>query len=271
MVGPMPAMLRGLIDDAALFPPGNAPLETAVPAHRGYRQSWYEALVGPLLVPQTRLGDLDRTFNPGRGELRVGVIVDGDPERIPEAVTALDPLITVTHYESRHGVERLAGLATAWGKPVFAEIPLDDALDDALDALRPTGFTPKFRTGGLAADLFPSPAALAAAMAACRRRGLAFKLTAGLHRAVRHRDPETGFTHHGFLNVLVAAVDTEQNAPVEDVTATLASTDETDLADRARRVLDQSRTLWTGFGSCSIDEPLDDLLKLQILSREDRA
>ncbi|WP_030157483.1 hypothetical protein [Glycomyces sp. NRRL B-16210] len=271
MVGPMPAMLRGLIDDAALFPPGNAPLETAVPAHRGYRQSWYEALVGPLLVPQTRLGDLDRAHDRGRGDLRVGVIVDGDLEGVPEAVTALDPRITVTHYESRQSVERLAALAPAWGKPVFAELPLDEALEDGLDALRPTGFTPKFRTGGLTAEHFPAPATLAAAMAACRRRGLAFKLTAGLHRAVRHRDPETGFTHHGFLNVLVAAADAEQNAPVEDLTATLASTDEADLADRARRVLHEPRTLWTGFGSCSIDEPLTDLLKLRLLSREDRA
>lgn len=269
MVGPMPAMLRGLIDDAALFPPGNAPLETAVPAHRGYRQSWYESMVGPLLVPQSRLADLDRVFPPGRGELRIGVIVDGDLDRLAADAAALDPRITVAHYESRHAVEALA--ARDWDRPVYAEIPLDQGLDEALDALRPTGFTPKFRTGGLDAALFPAPAALAAAMAGCRRRGLRFKLTAGLHRAVRHHDPAAGFTHHGFLNVLVAAADTERNASVEDLTATLASTDEADLAARARRVLHESRALWTGFGSCSINEPLDDLLKLQILSREDRA
>ncbi|THV28729.1 hypothetical protein [Glycomyces paridis] len=264
MVGPMPAMLRDLIDDAALFPPGNAPLETAVPAHRGYRQSWYADMVGPLLIPQSRLADLE----PGRAELRVGVIVDGDPDRVADAVAALDPQVTVTHYESRAALDHLAALAPAWGRPVFAEIPFGD---EALDAVRPTGLTPKFRTGGLAAEFFPEPATLAAAMAGCRRRGLKFKLTAGLHHAVRHTDPATGFHHHGFLNVLVAAADAEQNAPVEDLTAALASTDAADLAARARRALHRTRDLWTGFGSCSIDEPLHDLQTLDLLSRGDRA
>ncbi|SDD31591.1 hypothetical protein [Glycomyces harbinensis] len=264
MPAPVPAMLRGLIDDAALFPPGNAPFEEAVPAHRGYRQSWYEAMIGPLLIPQTRLGGLAPVQ--GRGELRIGVIVDGDLDRLPNDVAALGPDVHVTHYESRHALDRLTATAPAWGKPVYAEIPFGD---DALDAIRPTGFTPKFRTGGLAAELFPAPGTLAAAIAGCRRRGLQFKLTAGLHEAVRHRDPATGFDHHGFLNVLVAAADASEGADTGDLTATLASTDADDLAARAARVLDRPRALWTGFGSCSIDEPLGDLLTLGLLKRGD--
>ncbi|MCC3765535.1 hypothetical protein K3N28_20955 [Glycomyces sp. TRM65418] len=262
MAGPIPAMLRGLIDDAALFPPGSAPMEAAVPAHRGYRQSWFEALVGPLLVPQSRLGDLD----PGRRELRIGVIVDGDLERVAQDVTALPPQVLVVHYESRHPLERLAEFAPSWGRPVYAELPFGD---EALDAVRPTGFTPKFRTGGLSAEFFPAPETLAAAIAGCRRRGLQFKLTAGLHRAVRHRDPETGFDHHGFLNVLVAAADAEGGAGVDEIAATLASTDAEALAARARRLLARSRPLLTGFGSCSVHEPLDDLTTLGLLRRGD--
>jgi hypothetical protein len=260
MTGAIPAMLRGLIDDAALFPPGNAPLEAAVPAHRGYRQSWFAPLVGPLLVPQTRLGDLE----PGRGELRIGVIADGDLEALPEAVAALGPQVTVTHYESRQPLDDLAKHLS--GKPVFAEIPFGD---DALDALRPTGFTPKFRTGGLTADLFPAPAVLAAAIHGSRRRGMQFKLTAGLHHAVRHTDPATGFVHHGFLNVLVAADAAANNAAVDEIAEILASEDADALAARAKRFLGRPRALWTGFGSCSIDEPLQDLLDLGLLTRGD--
>ena len=33
------SLLTGLCDDAALFPPGNAPLEQALPAHAGHRVS----------------------------------------------------------------------------------------------------------------------------------------------------------------------------------------------------------------------------------------
>lgn len=257
-------MLRGLIDDAALFPPGSAPLAAAVPAHRGYRQSWFEAMIGPLLVPQSRLGELD----PGRGDLRIGVIVDGDLECVAGDVAALPPQVIVEHYESRHALEHLSKFAPSWGRPVYAELPFGD---EALDAVRSTGFIPKFRTGGLAAEFFPAPETLAAAIAGCRRRGLQFKLTAGLHQAVRHRDPVTGFDHHGFVNVLVAAADAAEGADVADIAATLASTDAADLAARARKRLDRSRPLWTGYGSCSVDEPLADLIDLDLLHRGDVA
>jgi hypothetical protein len=266
MSGPIPALLRDLIDDAALFPPGNAPFHTAVPAHRGYRQSWFEPMIGPLLIPQTRLGELAE--HQGRGELRIGVVVDGDLERVADDVAALGADVRVAHFESRHPLDRLAAAAPAWGKPVYAEIPFGD---EALDAIRPTGFTPKFRTGGLAAEFFPSPETLAAAMAGCCKRGLQFKLTAGLHEPVRHRDPATGFDHHGFLNVLVAAVDAADGATADDLAATLASTDADDLAARARRVLGRPRPLWTGFGSCSVDEPLAGLRRLGLLRRGDAA
>jgi hypothetical protein len=257
-------MLRGLIDDAALFPPGSAPMAAAVPAHRGYRQSWYEAMIGPLLVPQSRLADLE----PGRGELAIGVVVDGDLEQVDHDVAALPPQVTVVHYESRHALEHLAKTAPAWGKPVYAELPFGP---DALDAVRATGFTPKFRTGGIAAEFFPAPETLAAAIAGCRRRGLQFKLTAGLHHAIRHRDPVTGFDHHGFLNVLVAASEAAAGSAVDDLAETLASTDAEHLAGRARRVLRRPRALWTGFGSCSIAEPLDDLINLGLLHRGEAA
>ena len=79
----------------------------------------------------------------------------------------------------------------------------------------PTGvpIAAKFRTGGLAAELFPTPVELAAVICACRDRELPFKLTAGLHHAMRHTDPETGFTHHGFLNVLAATCAGRPTAP----------------------------------------------------------
>lgn len=51
-------LLRGLCDDAALFPPGNALLAEAIPAHAAYLQADYDALVGPFVFPAPRLSEL---------------------------------------------------------------------------------------------------------------------------------------------------------------------------------------------------------------------
>ena len=44
-------------DDAALFPPGDAPVAAAVPAHRELRGRLGD-LVGPFVVPAARLDEL---------------------------------------------------------------------------------------------------------------------------------------------------------------------------------------------------------------------
>jgi hypothetical protein len=125
---------------------------------------------------------------------------------------------------------------------------------------------PKFRTGGLAAELFPTPVELAAVICACRDRDLPFKLTAGLHHALRHTDPETGFLHHGFLNVLAGAILAADGAEAVDVAELLATTDAVPLVEAVRARLAFDRPLWIGYGTCSIAEPLEDLRRLGLLS-----
>jgi hypothetical protein len=45
-----------MLDDAAVFPPGDLPLGEAVTAHRGHRRSGYAGLVGSLVLPGASLG-----------------------------------------------------------------------------------------------------------------------------------------------------------------------------------------------------------------------
>ena len=106
---------------------------------------------------------------------------------------------------------------------------------DSVAAARADGadLWPKFRTGGLAAELFPTPAELAAVICACRDRNLRFKLTAGLHHAVRHTDPATGFVHHGFLNVLIASAVAADGGDTAAVAAVLSGTDPAPLVEHA--------------------------------------
>jgi hypothetical protein len=272
-VSNVPPLLSGLVDDAAVFPPGNAPLPEAVTAHRAYRAAWYAPLVGPLLLPAEDALNLRETE-----PLEVGLIA-GQPalERVTEELPAT---IIVRQWESpmaKRGEDPLPGLkafiALLEGRsfPGYAEIPLTWGLMSALDHLadaRAAGaaVAPKFRTGGLAAELFPTPMELAAVLCACRDRGLPFKLTAGLHQAVRHTDPDTALVHHGYLNVLVAALAAADGGEPVDLAEILGCTDVVPLVGAVVGRLDEQRPLWIGFGSCSIPEPLGDVMSLGLVT-----
>ncbi len=278
----IPVLFRRLLDDAAVFPPGSASVAEAVRDHRGHRDAWYASLVGPLLVPTSALPALALSREPGDG-WPVGVVADtglAGLRRVIERDGSRDAPAPVRQVElavAKRGedpmpgviglVDALRGRSEPFGD---AEVPLTWGLLGALDALaeaRAAGVpvAAKFRTGGLAAELFPTPIELAAVVCACRDRQLPFKLTAGLHHAMRHTDPETGFVHHGFLNVLVASLAALDGGEVADVGALLAGTDPVPLIEVARRELGRERRLWVGFGSCSVAGPLSDLTRLGLL------
>ncbi|MFJ1702916.1 hypothetical protein [Kitasatospora sp. NPDC088346] len=263
----VPALYRGLFDDAALFPPGELPLPEAVPAHEAHRAAWYAEAVGPFLCGAGRLADLRATATAplrvalvlpgGSGQLApaladaAGLTVVGvelaDPD-VPAAVVALDEQLP-------------SGVAAA------VELARGDGLEAALDVLAGTPYRAKFRTGGLAAGAFPTEAELAAFLAGCAARALPYKCTAGLHHAVRHTDPATGFEHHGFLNVLLAAQAGEDAAAAAEVLAErsgeLLAKAALDLTDDQIAVV---RGRFTAFGTCSVAEPLDDLAALGLLA-----
>src|SRR3954452_811363 len=56
----VPALFVGLVDDAAMFPPGSAAVGDALVAHREYRRSWFASMVGPLVVSDQKLAQLGR-------------------------------------------------------------------------------------------------------------------------------------------------------------------------------------------------------------------
>ncbi len=263
----VPHVFVGLLDDAAVFPPGSAPLPDAISAHREHRAAWYAEMVGPLLLPPE-----DVAAAPA--DIAIGVI--GAREAVARAIDTgrdvrqIEVPVAKRGEDPQPGLRDLLTLIDTTKIRGYAEIPLTWGLTAALDAVaeaRASGVpvAPKFRTGGLAAELFPTPVELAAVICACCDRELPFKLTAGLHHALRHTDPETGFIHHGFLNVLVATAVAVEGAEPAEVAKILASGDASPLVTAARTRLDQKRPLWDGFGSCSIDEPLADLRMLGLL------
>jgi hypothetical protein len=150
---------------------------------------------------------------------------------------------------------------------LFVELPREPGWEQALDVLAAAGRGAKLRTGGRRAELFPSTAEVARFIEACMARSVPFKCTAGLHQAVRHVDPATGFPHHGYLNIVVATCRAVTDGDVEGA---LVEEDGIRLAAEARAVDDDTahaaRRLFASYGSCSIDEPVADLAALGLLA-----
>jgi hypothetical protein len=279
---PIPPLFTRLLDDAAVFPPGSATLAQAFAGHREHRSAWYAELVGVLVLPATAVKEAAAQLLPDE-RIVVGVIGDVPLGQLPAALRNIDPRMVVNQLEApvaKRGEDPQPGLRTLLAVlrehdlTGYAEIPLTWGLLEALDTVaqaRADGLaiSAKFRTGGLAAELFPTPMELAAVICACRDRGLPFKLTAGLHHAVRHTDPETGFVHHGFLNVLAGACAAADGAEVADVAAAIATTQPLTLMEVVRRRRDLPRPLWVGYGTCSVAEPLDDLSQLGLITGPD--
>ena len=152
---------------------------------------------------------------------------------------------------------------------VYVELPQTTPTPDwlaAADAVAEAEPHLKFRTGGLEAHLFPDAATVAAWIDAALDRETPYKCTAGLHHAVRHRDHDTGFEHHGFLNVLLATRRAFDGGTVAEVAEVLDDHYANDLVALARTSdLAGARRWFTSYGSCSVTEPLEDLLGLGLV------
>lgn len=251
-----PELLRGLLDDAAIFPPGNVPLARAVTEHAAHLRSPYADAVGPLVVRAADLphvGDVEVAVVTGLDEAQAAVSAAGDRLRALEVGLPARAEATEVRSLASYGIE------------VYVEVPRDDRRTAVVAELAATGLRAKLRTGGLEEDLFPTIPELAAVLAAVVEAGVPFKATAGLHHAVRHTDPLTGFEHHGFLNLLLATARAQAGRSFADVAAALASRDDGAVARAALVLPPEVREAFRSFGTCSIREPLDDLAHLDLL------
>jgi hypothetical protein len=278
--GASSGLFDGLVDDAGLFPPERLPMDDAVRRHRGDEAAGNPVLTQRFLCPVSALGELRSRLGPDE-RWRIGLVVDVELDELAVAVRTVeaDERLVLETIElrlpgvddPRSAVERLTALASSTsGATVHVELsPAVSGWEEALEAVADAGLSAKVRCGGLEAAAFPSPEQLASFLVAAVRRGVGFKATAGLHHAVRYRDPETGFTHHGFLNLVLAVCAAVDGAGVDQVAEVLGLDDGAALAERARavptRIAARARSLFRAYGSCSTSEPVDDLAALGLL------
>lgn len=275
------SLLLHLVDDAAVFPPGSAPLPRALAEHRRHRTSSYAAAIGPLLVPGQAADELVDLV--GRDTVAVGLIArpGTDPALIERAAAHL--------LAARH--VRVTGVEMAWtpgwrsidvgGMPLTLEVPRGAAQVEALDDLvrgtvperghRTPQLQAKFRTGATPQWEWPHEGELAAFLAGAVRRGLRVKLTGGLHHVVR-ADRADG-PQHGLLNVLIA-ITVAQRDPTrtDEIEAVLAERDPLAIvpvvAGWKPAAAQRIRQTLVSYGCCGVTDPLRELADLGLLPHD---
>jgi len=219
-------LLAELIDHAPLFPPASLPLEEALSEHERARASADAWLLRRFVTPASRLGEL------GGEDLRLSVVLDAPAELGDPRIEAI---------EVPPGVE---------DPPEAEEVYLEGRVEP--------GYRAKVRCGGAR---IPSAGELGAFVRSCRKQGVPFKATTGLHHAL----PSKG--QHGFLSLLAACVFGDEEAALQDDAFGLDA-DAFRWRDRAAASEELARVrseLFVGFGSCSFSEPVEELRGLGIL------
>jgi len=297
------ALLDRGIDYAGMFPPCALALEPALRNQASYVCSPEAWMLNGFVLPVEQFDAATRffsEFDPHR-PLRVAAL--GSKTTKPdvflngvanaaEAIRSFSKydvqLVLVSHLEMSlpNDVDSASlkkARAIVGELPVFWEAPPERA-EQAIALIaghnsdeEAATFGYKLRTGGVTADAFPTSAQIARALVAAATHRLPIKFTAGLHHPIRQFREEVKTKMHGFLNVLGAAVLAEEHRwdadeavmMLEDEDPRSFSFTDDFFAWRDRKIdterLQHRRKFVRSFGSCSFDEPREDLRALRLL------
>jgi hypothetical protein len=287
------------IDYAGLFPPAGLDMRRTVRSYADYLGHPFSWALSRLVVPVSRLVELDgevaslqatgcpadrwllsvligEEWQPDLG--RVLAFGDGLTARGAFVVDALE-------IKTPRDLSEVARIKKVLPKGVtaFFEMPIDGDPEESVAAIGAARASAKARTGGVEESMFPTTHEVARFMECCHRSDVAFKLTAGLHHPMRSEyrltyepDSATG-TMHGFLNVLVAAGLVFAGAGEKDVIAVLEESspgaftfNDEFVSWRSHRLeIDRIKAarkqFAISFGSCSFDEPIEELKGIGLL------
>lgn len=212
----------------------------------------------------SRVSDFNRRHRPGRGTGRASIDV------IEAKVTT---------------AAEIAELARVRPTDVMMDFEVPTAADPSplIGEIARAGGRAKIRTGGVTADAIPGVAEVVRFFRACARGAVAFKATAGLHHAIRgeykltYAPDSPSAVMHGFMNVFCTAAfvrtgitATDAVAMMEETAADAFQFDGGGVTWRNRRIptpaIAAARLNYSvSFGSCSFQEPVDELRALHLL------
>ena len=284
------ALLVHLIDYAGLFPPASLNIKEAIEKYADYRRSHNGWLLGRFVLQAEMLDEFTAAAEPLGPELKWNLSVlassniDRDLKRISQITELHNFKIDSLEMQVKSEAEiRHAAKQVPKDLALYFEIPVNESLDAFLGTVRATKRHAKLRTGGLTPDAIPPSETIARFLTICAHENVAFKATAGLHHPLRsaHRltyEPDSpAGVMHGFLNVFLAAAWIHDGLELEPAIELLEETHEASFSfgtDEVRwrsrslgidRLIETRKNFAHSFGSCSFEEPIDDLKSLGLL------
>jgi hypothetical protein len=285
-------LLANVVDFAGLFPPAGLEMAQAVDRFASYLRSEHRWMLGRFVLPASRLRELERAFALATETEQWWISCLLGPNIASD-------LAEIKRFRSRHGKDRVIVDCLELSAPViehlpqirnqlpaghsiYFEVPLQ-AHKELLLAIRNSAAGAKIRTGGLKPETIPAASGIAAFLKLCAETRTRLKATAGLHHPLRCVKPLAYDVEaprakmHGFLNVLLAAGLAYRGAGERDILSAL----EADSRDAFRfdresvrfggsslsisEIAEMRKNFMTSFGSCSFEEPVNDLRELQLL------
>jgi hypothetical protein len=294
----VPASLRALlehsIDYAGMFPPCSLELEPALQNQAGYVRDADAWMLSTFVLPVAKFVEASKSVSQfdAQHPLRISAL-GPKTNAASEFMAALKRAAETIRAFAKEHVDLVAvsqlemplaqDVDLAEAKTVLDDLDLRVFWETSADAAastitslpKPYGY--KLRTGGVTADAFPTSAQIATALVTAAKHRVPIKFTAGLHHPVRMFRDEVKTKMHGFLNVLGAAVLAFEHGwdekpaitMLEDEEAKSFSFDDNGFAWREWKIDNERiaahRKFVTSFGSCSFNEPREDLRALGIL------
>ena len=288
-------LLSSIIDYAGLFPPAKLNLQDAIANYNKYQQTPDNFLLGRFVIPAARLTEFltvlkhDALENQIINPWLLSVILSDNWELELQQIKTVNNnnQVKITAVEFKPLTLEEISRAIIQIPPeieFFLEIPLNENIETYLIMLQGKQVSAKIRTGGLTVEAFPSVEQLCQFIFASAKAQIPFKATAGLHHLLPGKYPLTGKPHslwatmQGFLNLsILAALVYWQKIAKEQAVILLQESSLNNFQFTEDHItwkdchltcleLEKARQyFFRSFGSCSFQEPLNELVELQLL------
>ncbi|MBT6870426.1 MAG: hypothetical protein HOA66_03105 [Candidatus Marinimicrobia bacterium] len=297
-------LLDKMIDYAGLFPPAKLAIEPSLKNYAEYIKSTDKWMMSRFIVPVSRLDEISTELMEVYSEefpLSLSLIsgdICNEIDSVNQFLNTHGNSSIFMGYESRISdlstfsqrlldIHQLCNNHNYNFNSFYEVAPSDNWLNEMKEAVSQisifnsennteAGF--KLRCGGVAAHMFPSAENIAHAILACRDAHLPMKFTAGLHHPIRHYNESVKTKMYGFFNIFIGGMIAHKfNLKIDELITILSDEDNENFT------FDENTLCWKNYsisnteiqtyrqdsfisyGSCSFNEPREDLQQLGLL------